>query len=242
MSRSASAMRDSPETFNLADANNVGRTRHERSSKGRRRRAAAEQRRIDQQRWGQYLTDEEEDSGNVVPATVPRSSNRRRARRNNRNNSNSVHFLEDDYCEDEVAFHATRSRDELFDDFDLEMALSLSLSLSSASPNNSSNQSNVNMSYETLVQLESVKCVAPTDVVSSMLDITFDGNKSEQGLATEMDKCAICQCEYECGEHIISLPCTHGFHYACGSEWLLNYSKLCPICKIDVTDTKFTDM
>lgn len=48
--------------------------------------------------------------------------------------------------------------------------------------------------------------------------------------------CAICQCDYEDADLLIKLPCTHKFHHGCGSEWLLNYSKLCPVCKHDVTE------
>ncbi|KAH9326860.1 hypothetical protein KI387_007038, partial [Taxus chinensis] len=65
----------------------------------------------------------------------------------------------------------------------------LSLSLADPNPNSGNhdhiNRSIVNMSYESLVQLESIKCVAPVNVVSSMLDVIFDGNKSEHGSETE---------------------------------------------------------
>jgi hypothetical protein len=224
------------------DVNQANRnSRNERSGKGRRRRAAAEQRRIDQQRWGQYITDEEDET---AVGMAPRSGNRRRARRNNRNNSTSSHHLED-YYQDELAFHANQPRNENCEDFDLEMALSLSLSLEDpplySGSIEYSNQGTVNMSYESLVQLENVKCVAPANVVNSMPILTFDGNKSEQGSADEIEKCTICQCEYEFGDQIISLPCAHGFHNPCGAEWLLNHSKLCPICKHNVMDQKFVD-
>jgi len=241
----ANAVCESVQDVNLSgqvDVNQASRnSRNERSGKGRRRRAAAEQRRIDQQRWGQYITDEEEEA---AAGMVPRSSNRRRARRNNRNNSNSSHHLED-YYQDELALHTNQPRNENCDDFDLEMALSLSLSLADPPPYSVgieyNNQGTVNMSYESLVQLENVKCVAPASIVNSMPILTFDGNRSEQGPADEIEKCAICQCEYDFGEQVISLPCTHGFHYPCGAEWLLNHSKLCPICKHNVMDQKFVD-
>ncbi|XP_057837216.1 E3 ubiquitin ligase BIG BROTHER-related isoform X1 [Cryptomeria japonica] len=238
----AAGMPNSERTANASgqlNTNPVARNlRNERSNRARRRRAATGQRRIDQQRWGQYITDEEDDSASALP-TVPRSSNRRRTRVNHQNNY-AHHLQEDDYYEDEHAFHATRQRDGIYGDFEFEMALSLSLSFEDSTPNSGnpdySNQSIANMSYEVLVQLENVKCVASVNVVRSMLDITFKGKKSAQGFINEEEKCAICQCEYEQDEHIISLPCTHCFHHSCGSEWLLDYSKLCPICKLDVTD------
>lgn len=49
--------------------------------------------------------------------------------------------------------------------------------------------------------------------------------------------CVICQIEYEEGEVQMKLPCLHKFHQACGAEWLLNYSKICPVCKHDVTES-----
>lgn len=238
-------VRESAQDINVSgqlDGNQVNRNpRSERSGKGRRRRAAADQRRIDQQRWGQYITDEEDECATGMAQT---SGNRRRARRNNRNNPNSSHHLED-YYRDELAFRSNQPRNENCDDFDLEMALSLSLSLADPPPYSGgieySNQGTVDMSYESLVQLEDIKCVAPAKIVNSMPILTFDGNKSEQGSTDEMEKCAICQCEYEFGDQIISLPCTHGFHNPCGAEWLLNHSKLCPICKHDVMDQKPVD-
>ncbi|XP_057837181.1 probable E3 ubiquitin-protein ligase RHG1A isoform X1 [Cryptomeria japonica] len=245
MSRLATEIRETQQSDDTNDQSHVNATnrnsRPDRSNKGRRRRAAAEQRRIDQQRWGQYLTDEEEEQ---VPI-APRSNTRRRARKNKRNNS--IRFLdEEEYYEDELSFHATGARDEFCEDFDLEMALSLSLSLGDSAPNSGnhdhSNRTVVNMSYESLVQLEDVKCVAPENVVNSLLNTMFDGNKSDHELTEEEEKCAICQCEYECGDRIMTLPCAHALHHACGSQWLLNYSKLCPICKLDVTDKKVVDM
>eukprot|EP01018_Ginkgo_biloba_P037837 Gb_11260 [translate_table: standard] len=249
MSRSAaSVVRASVEAVNVnvagqgdVDHNNRN-PENERSGKGRRRREAAEQRRIDQQRWGQYITDREEDSVVGLPAMAPRSANRRRTRRNNRHNS--VHHLEDFY-EDELHFGPNQPQDENCDDFDLEMALSLSLSLAEPTPTSEgvqyTDQGTVNMSYESLVQLENVKCVAPAKLLSSMSVLTFDDIKPQQELVEQIEKCAICQCEYEHGDQLIFLACNHAFHHLCGSEWLLNHSKLCPICKHDVTDQKLAD-
>ncbi|XP_024394056.1 uncharacterized protein [Physcomitrium patens] len=47
--------------------------------------------------------------------------------------------------------------------------------------------------------------------------------------------------EYEHGDLQVNLPCHHGFHQACGAEWLLSYSKLCPVCKYDVTEVATTE-
>lgn len=45
--------------------------------------------------------------------------------------------------------------------------------------------------------------------------------------------CAIC---LEKNNISVELPCKHCFHENCASEWLLNHSKLCPMCKGDVEE------
>lgn len=44
------------------------------------------------------------------------------------------------------------------------------------------------------------------------------------------DKCAICLAEYEEGDSVKRLPCTHLFHSECVSKWL-KVNKICPCCK-----------
>ncbi|KAI8607421.1 hypothetical protein BC830DRAFT_1249204, partial [Chytriomyces sp. MP71] len=47
-------------------------------------------------------------------------------------------------------------------------------------------------------------------------------------------KCAICLTEFEAGEAVSGLPCLHWFHGVCIKTWLKD-SKVCPICRTDVT-------
>jgi len=43
--------------------------------------------------------------------------------------------------------------------------------------------------------------------------------------------CAICQSEYNVGDHVRTLPCLHRFHQECIDEWLW-VSRSCPCCEI----------
>lgn len=42
--------------------------------------------------------------------------------------------------------------------------------------------------------------------------------------------CSICLCEYEDGEQLITLPCSHNYHEHCIGEWTFNHST-CPQCR-----------
>jgi E3 ubiquitin-protein ligase DOA10 len=48
--------------------------------------------------------------------------------------------------------------------------------------------------------------------------------------------CAICQGDYALGDTLAHLPCQHAFHEACVSEWLVKYSKKCPVCNARVCE------
>lgn len=191
-----------------------------KAAKGRRRRAAAEQRRIEQQRWGKYLDEDDEEEFAVV-APIPPGSRRRARRRNDRN----VSVIEEDEP-----------------DPDLALALALALSLSSVAEDHSAPALQIDsslqiptlhdLSYESLVQLENVACVAPASVVGALPVCAFVAASH----ASVSEVCVICQGDYEHGDLQVKLPCVHDFHQGCGSEWLLKYSKLCPVCKHDVTD------
>jgi E3 ubiquitin-protein ligase BIG BROTHER-like protein len=48
-----------------------------------------------------------------------------------------------------------------------------------------------------------------------------------------IDRCVICQVEYEEGEALFALPCEHPYHSECISKWL-QIKKACPICGTEV--------
>ena len=55
------------------------------------------------------------------------------------------------------------------------------------------------------------------------------------------EMCAICVDEFEDGEDVRILPCSHIFHSKCIDEWLSNYSSLCPLCKANIRDGLHTN-
>lgn len=54
---------------------------------------------------------------------------------------------------------------------------------------------------------------------------------------TSIDRCVICQVEYEEGEALVALPCEHPYHSECISKWL-GIKKICPICSNEVSPPK----
>ncbi|KAL4596200.1 hypothetical protein ACB092_12G147700 [Castanea dentata] len=54
---------------------------------------------------------------------------------------------------------------------------------------------------------------------------------------TNIDRCVICQVEYEEGEALFALPCEHPYHSECISKWL-QIRKTCPICGTEVVPPK----
>ena len=61
--------------------------------------------------------------------------------------------------------------------------------------------------------------------------ISFE--KNSQTAKGEEEKCSICITEYENGEKIRKLPCSHLFHPECVDTWLVQNSS-CPVCKHDI--------
>lgn len=101
------------------------------------------------------------------------------------------------------------------------------------------------LSYETMLQLgerigdvktERWKMRAAVEIAKlpltkfcqAALSAKTDANDSEL-------KCLVCQCEYEEGEEVRTLPCGHVFHAECVDEWLSTRPG-CAYCKKSIVE------
>eukprot|EP00270_Netrium_digitus_P010004 TRINITY_DN3075_c0_g1_i1.p1 TRINITY_DN3075_c0_g1~~TRINITY_DN3075_c0_g1_i1.p1 ORF type:complete len:262 (+),score=21.85 TRINITY_DN3075_c0_g1_i1:348-1133(+) len=218
------------------DIDRTGRS----ASKGRRRRAAQEMRRVEQMCWDQVrseqhgLDDVEDDYMEATANQVlTPGGSRRRMRRSRRRHGSHGDML------DELVTAEHELMGGADEGLALAMALSLSLTDTSSSVESSfsvaSSRGSIDrarnapdMSYEELVALESVSCVLPDSVVDLLQVTEIEDNDD---ILAHDDVCAICLGEYVEADHVLHLPCRHCFHEKCGREWLLRYSKFCPVCK-----------
>lgn len=121
----------------------------------------------------------------------------------------------------------------MYENFQVEMAMQLSLQ-------ENPEYQDIDMSYESLINLEDVKCTCTPEKVRALTkEIKFSSRRlrSRVGALLEEDaKCAVCQMEYEENESLLELPCAHRFHCNCIKEWLTSYSRSCPTCRKEMED------
>lgn len=96
------------------------------------------------------------------------------------------------------------------------------------------------LSYETMLQLGErigdVKterwALKARQVIDRLPSFCFQA--SSEPPAQDADdseiKCLVCQCEYEGGDKLRRLPCSHCFHAECADQWLLE-KDICPYCR-----------
>lgn len=56
------------------------------------------------------------------------------------------------------------------------------------------------------------------------------------GTGEEAPHCSICLGEYEEGEQLCRLPCSHVYHTDCINSWCSNHTR-CPLCNVDLDGT-----
>ena len=71
------------------------------------------------------------------------------------------------------------------------------------------------------------------DIIASIPKRTFHVDPTPLPEGQERPSCSICMVEYEEGEEIRVLPCTHEFHVECVDRWL-TMKRTCPLCRADV--------
>ncbi|XP_060211577.1 E3 ubiquitin ligase BIG BROTHER-related-like isoform X2 [Lycium barbarum] len=96
------------------------------------------------------------------------------------------------------------------------------------------------LSYEELIALGEFvgvenRGLSEAEISKSLHSSTFQSNNSK----TLVDKCVVCQLEYEEGEKLVALPCDHHYHSDCIKTWL-QIKKICPICNDEVSSANVT--
>lgn len=67
------------------------------------------------------------------------------------------------------------------------------------------------------------------DAATPAKEVNPDGTDETGNLG-----CSICTEDFNKGEEVRMLPCSHKFHPECVDPWLLNVSGTCPLCRIDL--------
>ncbi|XP_006663191.1 E3 ubiquitin-protein ligase SIRP1-like [Oryza brachyantha] len=63
---------------------------------------------------------------------------------------------------------------------------------------------------------------ASSEAIAALMETTVGETKEKT--------CAVCLEDFEEGERLKRMPCSHGFHASCISDWL-RLSRLCPHCR-----------
>ncbi|KAK6257553.1 hypothetical protein QUC31_001012 [Theobroma cacao] len=95
------------------------------------------------------------------------------------------------------------------------------------------------LSYEELIALGEIigverRGLSQNEISSCLIPWKFQSVKCNTGI----DRCAICQMEYEEEEGVVALPnCEHPYHSECISKWL-QIKRICPICSTEISSSK----
>ena len=92
------------------------------------------------------------------------------------------------------------------------------------------------LSYEELIALGDIigvkkRGLSQNEISSCLIPCKFQSVECKTGI----DRCVICQVEYEEDESLVALPnCEHPYHSNCISKWL-QIKKICPICSTEIS-------
>ncbi|MBA0567844.1 hypothetical protein Golob_005378 [Gossypium lobatum] len=95
------------------------------------------------------------------------------------------------------------------------------------------------LSYEELIALGEIigvekRGLSPNEISSCLVRCNFRSDECKTGI----DRCVICQVEYEEEEGVVALPnCEHPYHSECITKWL-QVKKICPICSTEISSPK----
>jgi hypothetical protein len=84
-------------------------------------------------------------------------------------------------------------------------------------------------SYEQLLELEDVSVTTPPEVLARQTRRVLGEQGRAEGVRETV--CLVCHEDFEEGNEVLCLQCSHSFHTACGMKWLQEYSNKCPVCK-----------
>ncbi|PNW77578.1 hypothetical protein CHLRE_10g442750v5 [Chlamydomonas reinhardtii] len=97
-------------------------------------------------------------------------------------------------------------------------------------------QSAMELTYEDMLALGDlagkVSKGLPPEVLAR-LQVEAVGNLRSSAGAIILDRCCICQVEFEDSDPATTLPCRHCYHSECVRQWL-QQSKACPVCGKEV--------
>jgi hypothetical protein len=87
-------------------------------------------------------------------------------------------------------------------------------------------------SYEQLVQLEDVRVTVAPEVLARLRRSSLGPGGCSVGVRESV--CLVCHDDFQEGEEVVTLKCSHSFHSGCALVWLAQYSNKCPVCKCRV--------
>lgn len=87
-------------------------------------------------------------------------------------------------------------------------------------------------SYEQLVQLEDVRVTVSPEVLAQLRRSSLGPGGCAVGVRESV--CLVCHDDFQEGEEVVTLACSHSFHSGCALVWLARYSNKCPVCKCRV--------